>query len=129
MEIKTIMNTPMINYKDDDVDRICDESKALLTLITGKYELMQQVYVGQTIHGHYATIARQEGRFVPGTEPHAAALDSDDFVFLSSLKGVRWIECRCGEIIIGFDEFATTGNLAALNSIVEPTNLIRRDHE
>jgi len=109
------MSPLTISLKDDCVAAINEDSEALLALIISKYSLSPYVSVDETIRGHIALLTRQEGSFFAGTEQQAATLSRDDFIFLSSLNGIRWIEFCCGMILIGFENLETAGNQAILN--------------
>lgn len=76
---------------------------AMLKSVVAEFNCIEEVAVFETIHGHIAELKKKEGRYIPCRENTPERLDIDSLVFLSRLKGFRWVEAMHGGLSIGFE--------------------------
>lgn len=104
MGTKTILSLSDLRVRlNDDSTKVLSEKQFSLVLDTvNEYELMPEIEVFETVHGHIAQMTRREGRYTLGSEGKPARLDKNDLVFFTAMgDNLRHFELSTNRVLIG----------------------------
>lgn len=95
-----------IILNDETVKPLSEAQKSTITNFVIKYNLLNNVTVYETIHGHIVHIDKNKNNYV-GDKDGAARMTIDDMNFISPYFNadlIRWIELYNGKVVIGLGD-------------------------
>jgi len=87
------------------IKTLTTEQTEALAEFYSEYELLEEVYLYETIHGHIAEFTKPKGRYLPGEKMRPARLYKEQIEFLADVieenSVIRWVEMYNGSITVG----------------------------